>query len=98
MSGKTDSKPREILLSPGVASPALGLPVHDRHGVNLAKGQDIDQIIGLSNMGGEAERIEIAELHDKAQRDLAEGQKLFDLCYTWSYLAMELVTLLRHCN
>lgn len=77
MPGKTDSKPREILLSPGeatsgVASPALGLPVHDRHGVNLAKGQDIDQIIGLSNMGGEAERIEIAELHDKARRDLAD--------------------------
>lgn len=62
---KTLPVSQEILLSTGettsgVASPALGLPVNDRHGVNLAKGQETDQIIGLSNMGGEAERIKIA--------------------------------------
>lgn len=56
----------------GDASPALGFPVHDGHGVSLAKSHEIDQIIGLSNVGGEAERIKIAWLHDKAQRDLSD--------------------------
>lgn len=74
------SKSREILLSTGEttsgdASPALGFPVHDGHGASLAKGQDIDQIIGLSTMGGEAEIIKIAWLCDKAQRDLSDVRK-----------------------
>lgn len=61
----TARKSKEILLSTaqttsGVASPALGYPVHDGHGVNLAKGQKIDQITGLSDMGGETEKIKIA--------------------------------------
>lgn len=49
--------------------------MHDGHGVNLAKGHKIDQIIGLSNMGGEAERIKIVWLNDKAQRDLSDVRK-----------------------
>lgn len=61
----TASKSGEILLSAGEtksgdAAPALRFPVQEGHGVSLAKGQEIDQIIGLSNMGGEAERIKIA--------------------------------------
>lgn len=38
----------------------LRFPVQEGHGVSLAKGQETDQIIGLSNMGGEAERMKIA--------------------------------------
>lgn len=62
----TASKSREILLSTGqttsgVASPALGFPVRDRQTWSKSsKGQEIDQIIGLSDMGGEAERIKMA--------------------------------------
>lgn len=53
----------------------LRFPVQEGHGVSLAKGQETDQIIGLSNMGGEAERMKIAQLHDMAQRDLSDVHK-----------------------